>query len=99
MPYAHAFVLAGPRGLYDALHAEFRRYPTAEMVLHVARRVPEGTEVVEVWTSAEALGSWMAANAGPAIGAVAAAGWTVPDIAPVPFDPAGLIVPAAGIDS
>ena len=99
MPYAHAFVVPGTRGLYDALHAEFRRYPTAEMVLHLARPVPEGTEVVEVWTSAEALGSWTAAHAGPAMGAVAAAGWTVPDIAPTPFDLAGLIIPAAGIDA
>ena len=99
MPYAHAFVVPGPRGLYDALHTEFRRYPTFEMVLHLARPVPEGTEVVEVWTSAEALGSWMAAHAGPAIGAVAAAGWTVPDIAPTPFDLAGLVVPAAGVDA
>lgn len=99
MPYAHVFVIPGPRALYDALHAEFRRYPTEEMVLHVARPVPEGTEVVEVWTSGEALGSWMAVNAGPAMGAVAAAGWTLPHVVPAPFDPLGLIVPAAGIDA
>ena len=99
MPYAHAFVVPEPRALYDALHTEFRRYPTPEMILHLARPVPGGTEVVEVWTSAEALRSWMVANAGPAMNAVAAAGWTVPDIAPVPFDLAGLIVPAAGIDA
>ena len=55
MPYVHAFVVPEPRALYDALHAEFRRYPTPEMVLHLAR--------------------------------------------PVPFDLAGLIVPAAGIDA
>ena len=99
MTYAHALVIRGPRELYDALHAEFRKYPAEELVLHVARPAPEGTEVVEVWTSGEALEAWMAANAGPAMGAVAAAGWTLPEIAPVPFDPAGLVVPSAGLDS
>ena len=32
-----------------------------------------------------------------AIGAVTAAGMACPDVKPVPFDPAGLILPTAGI--
>jgi len=54
-------------------------------------------QVVEVWTSAEAFEQWMAACGGPALGALAAAGWTVPEVAPTQFAPAGLIVPTAGI--
>ena len=42
---------------------------------------------------------WLGGPHGPAMDAVAAAGWTVPDIAPVPFDLAGMVVPAAGIDA
>ena len=99
MAYAHVFDIPGPPGLYDAMHAEFVKCPTDGMVLHVARPTAEGTQVVEVWTSAEAFEAWAGANIGPAIGAVAAAGWTVPEIAPTPFDPAGLVVPAAGIAS
>ena len=33
---------------------------------------------------------------GPAMERVAAAGWTLPEVTPEPFDPAGLIMPAAG---
>ena len=99
MTYAHVFDITGPPELYDAMHAEFMKYPTDGMLLHVARPTDGGVQVVEVWTSAEAFGAWAAANMGPAIGAVTAAGWTVPQIAPTTFDPVGLIVPAAGIES
>ena len=83
--------------LYKAAHAEFARYPTDEMLLHIARPTDEGVQVVEVWTSAEAYQSWTAESAGPVFGALAAAGWTLPEVTPVPFEAAGLIVPSAGI--
>jgi hypothetical protein len=83
--------------LYKAAHAEFAKYPTDEMLLHIARPTGEGVQVVEVWTSAEALESWMAESAGPVFGALAAAGWTVPEVTPAPFDAAGLVMPSAGI--
>jgi hypothetical protein len=83
--------------LYKAAHAEFAKYPTDELLVHIARPTGEGVQVVEVWTSQEAFGAWMAASAGPVFGALAAAGWTLPDVTPTPFEPAGLIMPTAGI--
>jgi hypothetical protein len=95
--YALVFDIPGPPELYHALHAEFSKYPTDGLLVHVARPTAQGIQVTEVWVSEEAQRSWMAANAGPAVGAVAAAGWTLPELVPVPFDPAGLLVPTAGI--
>jgi len=97
MTFAHAFDIPGPPELYDALHREFCKYPTDELILHVARPTEGGTQVVEVWTSQAAMGAWMRANAGQAFAAVAAAGWTVPEIAPVPFEARGVVVPSAGL--
>ena len=97
MTYAIVFDIPGPVELYRAAHAQFLEYPTDGMLLHVARPTGEGVQVVEVWTSAEAFQGWMATYAGPAMGALAAAGWDVPPIAPTPFDPAGVIVPAADV--
>ena len=97
MTYALVFDLRAPHELYDALHAEFLKRPTDGMVLHVARPTPDGVQVVEVWESEEAYGAWAAAHAGPAMAALAAAGWTLPQVEPAPFDPAGLVVPAADI--
>ena len=71
---------------YDAAHAEFSQQPTGD-----------GVQVVEVWTSAGAFQEWMTTVGGPALGKVAAAGWTLPEVTPTPFEPAGLIMPAAGI--
>jgi hypothetical protein len=96
MTYAHVFEIPGPPELYDALHAEFLKYPAEEMILHLARSTDDGTQVVEVWTSESALGAWMAANGGPAIGAVVAAGWSPPEVTPVPFELRGAVVPSAG---
>jgi hypothetical protein len=95
----HAIVvdLPGPPELYAALHAEFLKYPTGGLLVHVARPVGDGVQVIEVWTSAQAIEQWMAAYGGPAFGALAAAGWTPPEVTPQPFAPAGLIVPAEGI--
>ena len=80
---------------YRAAHAEFGKHPTDEMLLHLARPTDQGVQVVEVWTSAEAFDSWMAEIAGEVVGALTAAGWTVPQVVPTPFDPAGLIMTGA----
>ena len=99
MTYAHVFDIPGPPELYDAMHAEFLKYPTDGLLLHLARSTGDGVQVVEVWTSPEAFREWAGANMGPAIGAVVAAGWSVPEVVPAPFDPLGLIVPAADLVS
>jgi hypothetical protein len=97
MTYAFIFDVPGPLELYQAAHAEFAKYPTDDLLVHVARSTGDGVEVVEVWTSEEAFRDWMAASGGPVMGALAAAGWTLPQVTPTVFDPAGLIMPAAGI--
>jgi hypothetical protein len=97
MTYALVFDLPGPSELYRAAHAEFAKFPADEMVLHVARPTGDGVQVVEVWTSAEAFQEWMSVAAGPVFGALAAAGWSMPEVRPTSFGPAGLIVRSAGI--
>jgi len=97
MTYALVFDLPGPPELYRAAHAEFAKFPTDEMVLHLARPTGDGVQVVEVWTSAQAFQEWMSRAAGPVFGALAAAGWAMPEVRPAPFEPAGLIVGSAGI--
>ena len=97
MTYAFTIDMPGSLELYRTAHAELRKIPTDEMLLHLARPTDGGVQIVELWTSAEAFATWMATSAGSAMNAVAAAGWTFPELTPEPFDPAGLIVPTAGI--
>ena len=97
MTYALVFDLPGPPEQYRAAHAEFAKFPADEMVLHLARPTGDGVQVVEVWTSAEAFQEWMSVVAGSVYGALAAAGWSMPEVRPTSFDPAGLIVRSAGI--
>jgi len=52
-----------------------------------------------VWTSEEAFGEWMVACIGPVANALAAAGWTLPQVVSVPLEPAGLILPTVGISN
>jgi hypothetical protein len=95
--YAFVLDMPGPLELYRTAHDEFRKYPSDDLLLHIARPRDGSVQIIEVWTSAEAYGTWMATSGGPAMSALAAAGWTLPEVTPVPFDPAGLIMPAAGI--
>jgi hypothetical protein len=95
--YAFTVDMPGPLELYRTAHAEFLKFPTDELLLHIARPTDDGVQILEVWTSAEAFESWMATSIGAAIGAVTAAGMAFPEVGPVPFDPAGLIMPTAGI--
>ena len=97
MTYTFVFDMPGPLELYRAAHAEFAKFPTDEILVHVARPTGDGVQVVEVWTSEEAFRNWMGISGPAVMGALAASGRTLPQIAPVPFEPAGLLVPAAGI--
>ena len=97
MTYAFVLDMPGPLELYRTAHAEFLKYPTDDLLLHLARPTEGGVQIVELWTSAEAFETWMADQRRVRDGAVAAAGWTFPELTPAPFDPAGLIMPAAGI--
>jgi len=95
--YAFVFDLPGPLELYQAAHTEFNKYPSDDLLVHIGRPTGDGVQVVEVWTSEEAFLGWMGTDGVAALGALAAAGWTLPEAAPTPFDPAGLVLPTAGI--
>jgi hypothetical protein len=82
---------------YKAAHAEFSKHPTDDMLLHIARPTSEGVQIIEVWTAEEACGKWMEQCVGPVTAALAAAGLTLPQVAPTRFEAAGLIMPTAGI--
>ncbi len=97
MTYCLVLDVPGSVESYKAAHAEFSKYPTDAMLLHIARPTDGGVQVVEVWTSEEAFGEWMGACIGPVASALAAAGWTLPEVVPVPFEPAGFILPSARI--
>ena len=96
MTFCGAYDLSG-RELYDAAHAELSQHPTGAMLLHLARPTGDGVQVTEVWTSAEAFQDWMTTVGGPTLGKLAAAGWELPEVSPIPFEPAGLIMPAARV--
>jgi hypothetical protein len=95
--YAFVFDMPGPLELYWAAHAEFAKFPTDELLLHVARPTGDGVQVLEVWTSEEAFQVWMGISGPAVVGALAGSGWTLPQVTPASFEPAGLIMPTAGI--
>jgi hypothetical protein len=97
--YAFTLDMPGSLELYRTAHAAFAEYPTKEMLLHIARSTDDGVQITEVWTSAEAFDSWMATSVGAAIAAVTAAGMVFPEVKPVPFEPAGLIMTGAEVFS
>ena len=97
MTYAVVFDVPGSLELYQAAHTEFNKYPTDDLLVHIGRPTGDGVQVVEVWTSEEAFHGWMGTGGVAALGALAAAGWTLPEVAPAPFDPAGMVLPTAGI--
>jgi hypothetical protein len=93
MPYGVAYDVAAPVELYDAMHAEFAKYPSDGMILHVARPAPEGFQVLEVWESKETYVEWAGRYIGLVIEAVAAAGWKPPQPVVTEFEVRGLVVP------
>ncbi len=97
--YAFTIDMPGPLELYRTAHDEFVKFPTDDLLLHIARPTGDGVQITEVCTSAEAFDSWMATSVGAAIGAITAAGMAFPEVKPVPFDPAGLILTGAEVTS
>jgi hypothetical protein len=97
MSYGVVFDIAATDEFYEASHAEFRKCATDAMLLHVARRTDTGYQVVEVWRSKEEHDRWTAEHVGRVLGALAAAGWTLPEPVVTEFEPRGLIVTGAGI--
>jgi hypothetical protein len=97
MAYGVLIDMAASRELYDAAHAEFSKYPAEAMILHVARPTENGHQIVEVWQSKEDYERWTGTHVGPVMGALAAAGWTLPEPVITEFTPLGIVVPRAEI--
>jgi hypothetical protein len=97
MAYGFLIEMSAPPEFYDAAHAEFSKYPAEAMILHVARPTDSGHEIVEVWRSKEDYERWAGEHVGAVLGALAAAGWTVPEPVITEFAPLGLVVPPAEI--
>jgi hypothetical protein len=95
MPYGVTLDVAAPVELYDALHAEFARYPANGLLLHVGRPTADGFQVLEVWESKEVYEAWSSSYIGPVMAAVAAAGWSPPRPVVSEFEVRGLVVPPA----
>ena len=54
MTYGVIVTMSGPIEMYDSLHRELLQRTGGKvdgMLLHVARQVPDGYEVIEVWES------------------------------------------------
>jgi hypothetical protein len=95
MPYGVALDVAAPVELYDALHAEFLKYPADGLVLHVGRRTADGFQVLEVWESKEVYEAWTGRYVGPVMAALAAAGWSPPRPVVTEFEVRGIQIPQA----
>jgi hypothetical protein len=99
MSYGVLIDIPASAEFYAAAHAEFSKYPTEALILHVAWPAENGHQVVEVWQSKEDYERWTGAHVGAVMGALAAAGWTLPEPAITEFTPLGIVVPAAEISA
>ena len=98
MAYGVLIDIAASKEFYDAAHAEFSKYPAEAMILHVARPTENGHQVVEVWQSKEDYEGWTGEHVAPVMGALAAAGWSLPEPVITEFTPLGVVVPRAEIN-
>lgn len=58
MPYAVIVTMSAPVETYDVLHAELKKVTVGDvrgLLVHIARRAPEGFQLIEVWESKEDL--------------------------------------------
>lgn len=97
MAYGVVIDVAADRDFYEAAHAEFAKYPAEGMILHVVRPTADGHQIVEVWRSKEDHDRWTGEHVGAVMGALAAAGWALPEPVVTEFEPIGLVVPGAEI--
>ena len=101
MSYAFVVDVPAPIEFYDRLHAELARRASGEvegLLVHVARPIGAGFQVMEVWESKELCDRYTAELVNPAI-AELSGGQPPPggDPAIEEFEPRGLVVPAAHV--
>ena len=62
MTYAFAIDMPGSLELYRTAHAEFNKYPTDELLVHLARPTDGGVQIVECGRPRRRSRSWMATS-------------------------------------
>ncbi len=92
------FDVAAPVEVYDAVHAALLRTGTDVdgLLLHVARRTPDGVQVVEVWESREQFERGTREVVEPALADVLR-GRAPPVSVMTEFEVRGLVLPRAGL--
>ena len=53
MSYGVVYTVPAPIEVYDAIHAEAMKQPSDGLMMHLARKVDGGFQVIEVWESKE----------------------------------------------
>ena len=53
MSYGVVYTVPAPIEVYDAIHAEAMKQPSDGLMMHLARKVHGGFQVIEVWESKE----------------------------------------------
>jgi len=53
MSYGVVYTVPAPIEVYDAIHAEAMKHPSDGLMMHLARKVDGGFQVIEVWESKE----------------------------------------------
>ena len=93
MPYGVVYTVPAPIEMYDAVHAEAMQHPADGLMMHLARKVDVGFQVIEVWESKEQHDRFSAEVLGPIVVRLAGADAVGP--APEEFDVFTLVVPSA----
>jgi len=58
MSYGVIYTVPAPIEVYDAIHAEAMKQPSDGLMMHLARKVDGGFQVIEVWESKEKQKTW-----------------------------------------
>jgi hypothetical protein len=73
MSYGVVYTVPAPIEIYDAVHAEAVQHPADGLMMHLARAVDSGFQVIEVWESKEQHDRFSAEVLGPIVGRVVGA--------------------------
>jgi len=95
MSYGVVYTVPAPIEVYDAIHAEAMKQPSDGLMMHLARKVDGGFQVIEVWESKEKHDRFGAEVLGPIV--LKLAGADAEGSAPEEFDVYTLVVPEAVI--
>ena len=92
MSYGVVYTVPASIEMYDAVHAEAMQHQADGLVIHLARTIDGGFQVIEVWESKEHCDRYGAEVLGPII--VRLTGAEAAGSAPEEFDVHTLLVPS-----